>query len=63
MIAGPLTFYGFRWLLMKFPDKIELSWSLLFMVGFGLIALAMMTVIGQSWKAAKTNPVETLRYE
>ena len=63
MIAGPLTFYGFRWLLMKFPDKIELSWSLLIMVGAGLILLAMITVMGQSWKAAKTNPVETLRYE
>lgn len=63
IIAGPLTFYGFRWLLMKFPDKIELSWSLLFMVGAGLILLAMITVMGQSWKAAKANPVETLRYE
>ena len=63
IIAGPLTFYGFRWILMKFPDKIVLSWSLLIGAGIAFILIALLTVIGQSWKAAKTNPVETLRYE
>jgi putative ABC transport system permease protein len=63
IIAAPLTFYGFRWILMKFPEKIELSWFLLIGAGIGFILIALLTVIGQSWKAAKTNPVETLRYE
>lgn len=63
VIAGPLTFYGFRWLLLKFPDKIELSWSLLAGTGFAIICIALLTVIGQSWRAAKANPVDTLRYE
>ena len=63
IIAGPLTFYGFRWILMKFPEKIVLSWSLLFGAAIAFILIALLTVIGQSWKAAKTNPVDTLRYE
>lgn len=63
LIAAPLTFYGFRWILMKFPDKIVLSWSLLIGAGAGFILIALLTVIGQSWKAAKSNPVDTLRYE
>jgi putative ABC transport system permease protein len=63
LISGPLTFYGFKWIFMKFPEQIELSWMILFMVGTGLILLALATVFGQSWKAAKSNPVDTLRYE
>lgn len=63
IIAGPLTFYGCRWLLMKFPDKIVLSWSLLGGAGFTFILIALITVMGQSWQAAKSNPVDTLRYE
>ena len=63
MIAGPLTFYGFRWILMKFTEKIVLSWSLLFGAGIAFILIALLTVMGQSWKAAKSNPVNTLRYE
>lgn len=63
IIAGPLTFYGFRWLLMKFPEKIVLSWSLLGGTGLAIICIALITVMGQSWQAAKSNPVDTLRYE
>lgn len=63
LIAAPLTFYGFRWILMKFPDKIVLNWSLLIGTGMGFILVALLTVIGQAWKAARTNPVDTLRYE
>jgi putative ABC transport system permease protein len=63
LIAGPLTFFGFRQLLMMLPNKVELSWLLLAMVGGGLMFLAIVTVVGQAWKAAKSNPVDTLRYE
>jgi putative ABC transport system permease protein len=62
-ISGPITFYGFKWIFMKFPEQIELSWMILVMVAAGLILLALATVFGQSWRAAKSNPVDTLRYE
>lgn len=62
-ISGPITFYGFKWIFTMFPEHIELSSWLLFMVGAGLILLALVTVFGQSWKVSKSNPIDTLRYE
>ena len=63
LISGPLTFYGFMWIFQQFPEKIEMSWWILLAVAFGLILLALATVFGQSWKVARSNPVNTLRYE
>lgn len=63
LITGPVTFIGFRQLLLMLPQKVEFSWLLLVMVGAGLILLAIITVVGQAWKAARTNPVDTLRFE
>jgi len=63
IIAGPITFFGFRKLLQVLPEKITLEWSLLLVIGFGVIFLAVGTVVLQSWKAARANPVTTLQYE
>ena len=63
IIAGPITFFGFRKMLQILPEKIVLEWSLLFGIGLGIIILAIGTVLVQSWNAARTNPVVTLRYE
>lgn len=63
LISGPLTFYGFKWIFQKFPEQIEMSWWVLAMVAGGLVLLALATVFGQSWKVARSNPVNTLRYE
>ncbi len=63
IIAGPITFFGFRKMLQILPEKIVLEWSLLFGIGLGIVILAIGTVLVQSWNAARTNPVVTLRYE
>jgi len=63
LIAGPITFFGFRKMLQMLPEKIILEWSLLLGIGLGIIILAITTVVVQSWTAARTNPVITLRYE
>jgi putative ABC transport system permease protein len=63
IIAGPITFYGFRKMLSIFPEKIVLQWSLLLAIGLGILIIAIGTVFIQSWNAAKTDPVQTLRYE
>jgi putative ABC transport system permease protein len=63
LIAGPITFWGFRTLLQMIPDKIPMSWLNLGLVAVAILALAFMTVGGQAWKASKTDPVETLRDE
>ena len=63
LISGPLTFYGFKWIFSLFPEKLEMSWWLLAAIGGGLVFIAIITVFGQSWKVARSNPVDTLRYE
>jgi putative ABC transport system permease protein len=63
VIAGPITFFGFRKMLQILPEKIVLEWTLLVGIGMGIVILALGTVLAQSWNAARTNPVVTLRYE
>jgi len=63
MIAGPITFFGFRKMLQMLPEKIVLEWPLLLGIGMSIIFLAIGTVLVQSWNAARSNPVVTLRYE
>jgi putative ABC transport system permease protein len=63
IIAGPITFFGFRKMLQILPERIVLEWSLLLVIGLGIIILAVGTVLLQSWSAARADPVTTLRYE
>ncbi len=62
-IAGPITFWGLRFLFQIIPDQIELEWHILGIVALFIIGLGIMTVGVQSVKSARTNPVDTLRYE
>ncbi len=63
IIAGPITFWGFRFLFQIMPDQIDLGWPVLFIVAFVVLGIGFLTVLVQSIKSARTNPVETLRYE
>lgn len=63
IIAGPITFWGFRFLFQIIPDRIDLGWHILGIVALLIVGLGIMTVWVQSFKSAKTNPVDTLRYE
>ena len=63
LIAGPITFWGFRFLFQLIPDQIDMGWPILLIVAIMIIGIGMITVLVQSLKSARTNPVETLRYE
>jgi putative ABC transport system permease protein len=63
IIAGPITFWGFRFLFQILPDQIDLGWHILGIVALLIVGLGIMTVWVQSFKSARTNPVDTLRYE
>ncbi|MPQ45556.1 FtsX-like permease family protein [Marinifilum sp. N1E240] len=63
LIAFPLAWYSMNKWLENFAYKIELSWWIFALAGIVAITIAMITVSWQSWKAAKRNPVESLRYE
>jgi putative ABC transport system permease protein len=51
-----------KWL-NNFAYKTELSWWIFAVAGLTALGIAMFTVSLQSWKAARRNPVEALRYE
>jgi putative ABC transport system permease protein len=64
LIALPMTYYGTRKLLQEilvYPMNIGLGVFIL--IGFLSLVLAFIAVIYQTYKAARANPVEALRYE
>ena len=63
VISAPVAWVAaLRWL-ESFAYKTELSWWIFALAGFSALAIALLTVSWQSWKAATRNPVEALRYE
>jgi putative ABC transport system permease protein len=63
VFAAPLAYYIVTRWLENFPYKIELNWLIFVLSGVIAVAVAVLTVSWQSWKAATRNPVEALRYE
>ena len=63
LIACPIAWYAMHQWLQNFAYKTELSWWVFALAGIMAVAVALLTVSWQSWKAATRNPVESLRYE
>jgi putative ABC transport system permease protein len=61
ILACPIAWYTMHKWLQNFAYKTELSWWLF--AAAGAVAVALLTVSWQSWRAATRNPVEALRYE
>jgi len=63
LIACPVAYYAMNKWLQNFAYKTELSWWIFALAGIIAMGIALLTVSWQSWRAAKRNPVESLRYE
>ena len=63
VIACPIAYYAMSKWLENFAYKTELSWWVFALAGLMALAIALITISWQSWKAATRNPVEALRYE
>lgn len=63
LIATPLSYYFMSIWLEGFAYRVELSWWVFVSAGFIALFISMITVSWQSFKAARRNPVEALRYE
>jgi putative ABC transport system permease protein len=62
-LAIPVTWYLLdRWL-QNYANRIDLDASIFILSILISIAIAVVTVSWQSWRAARKNPVEALRYE
>ena len=63
IIACPIAYFAMdRWL-QNFPYKTSISWWIFAVAGIFALAIALITVSWQTFKAARRNPVEALRYE
>ena len=62
-IAWPVAFFVLdRWLAF-YAYRIDQSPEWFALAGAGVLVVALATVSGQTWLAARTNPADALRYE
>lgn len=63
LIAGPAAWYaGNRWL-STFSYKVDLGFWMFAVPAAFVLVVGLLTVIGQSVRAARTNPAQTLKHE
>ncbi|NQU86658.1 MAG: ABC transporter permease [Mariniphaga sp.] len=63
IIACPFAWFAMNKWFENFAYKMGLSWWIFLLAGILAMGIALLTVSIQSWKAARRNPVEALRYE
>ncbi|MFH0757605.1 MAG: FtsX-like permease family protein [Bacteroidota bacterium] len=64
ILAGiPLGWYFMKKWLSGFAYRTSLEWWIFALAAIASLAVAVLTVSWQTWRTAKKNPVESLRYE
>ena len=63
VIATPLAYYAMSRWLESFAYRTELSWWIFAISGLATVLIVLSTVSWVTYKAARRNPVESLRYE
>jgi putative ABC transport system permease protein len=63
VIAVPVAWYAMHRWLEHFACRISLSWQLFALAGLSVMALSLVLVSVQSWRAAMVNPVEAIKTE
>ncbi|MBJ6368553.1 ABC transporter permease [Snuella sedimenti] len=63
VIACPIAYYAMHKWLENFAYKTELSWWVFALAGLFTLLIALLTVSWQTYRAATSNPVESLRDE
>jgi putative ABC transport system permease protein len=63
VIACPAGWYAMDKWLQNFVYRTEIKWWVFAVAGIVVLAVTLITVCLQSWRAATKNPVEALRYE
>lgn len=63
IIACPSAWFIMNRWLQDFDYRTNIAWWIFALAGLATLVIALLTVSWQTWKAARRNPVETLRYE
>jgi putative ABC transport system permease protein len=63
MVATPLAWWAMRRWLQGFAYRDVIHWLVFLSAGLGALLIAAITVSTQAFKAARVNPVDSLRGE
>jgi putative ABC transport system permease protein len=63
LIAFPLSWLAANRWLENYPYRIQLEWGLFAAAGILILLIALVTVSYQAIRAARANPVRSLRTE
>lgn len=63
LIASPVAYYFMQQWLADFAYRVDLQWWVFALAGVAAVGIAFLTVSFQSIRAARMNPVESLRSE
>ena len=63
VVACPVGYWLMSSWLSEFAYQTPISWWLFLLAGLLTAAITLLTVVGQTWRKASQNPVESLRYE
>ena len=63
LVAGPLSFYLMDTYLDRYPIRISIAWWLMPLAGLLVLSFSLIIVSYQARKAARSNPVNSLRNE
>jgi putative ABC transport system permease protein len=64
ILAGiPIGLYFMQKWLSGFAYRTSLDWWIFAVAALSSLAVAVLTVSWQTWRTARKNPVESLRYE
>lgn len=63
VVACPVGYWLMSSWLSEFAYQTPISWWLFLLVGLLTMLITLLTVVGQTWRKASQNPVESLRYE
>jgi putative ABC transport system permease protein len=63
LIAWPLAYFAVKTWLKNFAYRIEVGIIVFLLTGLATLTIAILSVAYQSIRAARANPVDSLRYE
>ena len=63
VIALPISYYWLSQWLAKYPYRINLELNVFLFSSLGIITVAMLAVSSGTIRAARSNPIDSLRYE
>jgi len=63
IVAWPISYFSLQAWLQGFAYRLEVEMTTFLLAALAAIAIAILTIGYQSVKAARTNPIESLRYE